>query len=99
MERLDGEKLQNIFFFVVRIGKSLPLELFSLKTKAECKQLTLMTNDFWFEHKHIHWQGPLEKPFQGNPKELNAGTLEKELNGKDLNYDLLEATSVGTMLL
>lgn len=39
-----------------------------------------------------------EKPFQGTPKELNAGTLEKELNGKDLNYDLSEESPVGPML-
>lgn len=37
-------------------------------------------------------------PIQGNLKELNAGTLEKKMNGKDLYYDLPEAISIGTKL-
>lgn len=58
-----------------------------------------MANDNWFGYKTNHWRGPnLGNPIQGNLKELNAGTLEKKMNGKDLYYDLPEAISIGTKL-
>lgn len=84
VERQTGEKLLNFFFFAMRTGKYLSLELFCLRSMSDCKHLTHMENIFWIKHKLIHWQGPNpEKLFQGTLKEINVGTLVKELNGKE----------------